>query len=398
MATGVIRNNSVIGFEIESTEGTYVAPSAATSYVQPLADGWELVPQVPELERAILTSSIGHATGRPGVKSVTGQVPVEFRASGTEGAATDFDPLLRSVLGATRAIAGNNTTKSSGNTGSVLQIEDADIAEYTVGDIIVVKESGLHWPCAITAKDSTGGAANITISPAKPSGSFSNSVVISKSTMYYTANSGHPSLSGSFYYGNEKRFAGLGMKCASMSIDNFTPGALASFNFGLEGMNYTVANGVAPHTPTFDSGLPPTILRACMYLAGTEYRISQFGLSVANSLAWLASTCSQTGRDSSKVIDRVISGTINPYMDDTTTTLEDYLASKAEFSLFISAFIPSATSGEMTFGSCIGIWLPTCIVAEEKIGNVDGILTNDISFKATRGAAGATEEMYLGFI
>lgn len=398
MATGVIKDATIIGLEAESTEGTYVAPSATTSYFQPLQDGWELIPIVPTLERKVLSASIGHATPRAGQKSCTATMPVELRASGTEGAVTDFDYMYKGAFGTSRAISTTTTTKGSGNTGSVLQIEDADISKFTVGDVIVIKESGLHWPCAVTAVVTTGGSANITVTPSKPTGSFSNSVVISKTTTYYPANSGHNSISLSVYEGNEKRLAGIGMKVNSMSIDNFTPGALASVKFGLEGLNYTVANGVAPHTPSYDSGVPPTILNACMYIGSTEYRISQFGLTIANTLGKITSTCSSTGVDGMRVIERVVSGTINPYMDDTTTTLEDYLASKGEFSIFISAYVPSSTSGEMTFGSCIGIWLPQVIVDTEKYGDNEGILTNEIAFKATRGSTGGSNEIFMGFI
>ncbi len=398
MATGLIKDNSILGLEEESTEGTFVAPSASTSYLQPLSDGWDIVPLRPNLERSVLTASVGKATPRKGIKSVTAQVPVEFRASGTEGASTDFHSLLKAALGATRSISTTTTTKSSGNTGSVLQIEDADISKFNVGDIVCIKQSGGHHFCAVTAKSTGAGTATITVSPAKASGNFSNSVVISKSTMYYTANSGHPHLSLSAYLANEKRLAAIGCKVASMSLDGFQAGGLASLNFGLEGMNWSIADGVAPHTPSYDSAAPPTILNACLYLAGTEYKINNFTLSLANTLSWITSTCSSTGRDAGRVTDRVITGTMNPLMDDTTTTLEDYLNSGAEFSLFVSAYTPSSTAGEATMGTAIGIWLPQCIVNEEKVGNTEGILTNEITFQATRGSAGTSEEMYMGFI
>ncbi|TXH09495.1 MAG: hypothetical protein E6R04_07970 [Spirochaetes bacterium] len=398
MATGIIKDNSVIGLETESTEGTYVAPAGATSYIQPLADGWEFVPLRPNVERAVLTSSVGVATPIKGIKSCTASIPVELRGSGTEGAVPDFDLLVKGALGTSRAISANKTTKSSGNTGSVLQIEDADIGSFNVGDVILIKQTGGHHVCAITAKSSGTGTATITVNPAKATGSFADSVVISKSTTYYTASSGHSPLSASFYYGNEKRYAGLGMKVASMSVDNFSTGSLASLNFGLEGLTYTVADGAAPHTPTYDTAVPATVLNACLYVAGTEYRINTFGLSLANTLSFLTSTCSSTGRDKSRVTERVITGTINPFMDDTTTTLEDYLSAGTEFSLFISLGTPSATAGEYTMGSVVGIWLPQCVANEMKPSDLEGVLTHEFSFQATRGSAGTSEEMYMGFI
>lgn len=398
MSTGIIKDTSIIGLEAESTEGTYVAPSGSTSYVQPLSDGWEFVPLRADVDRSVLSASIGKATPIKGLKSCTASIPVELRGSGTEGAVPDFDLLVKGALGTSRAISANKTTKSSGNTGTVLGIEDADISAFNVGDVILIKESGAYKTCAITAKTSGTGTATITVNPGKDSGSYSNSVVISKSTTYYTASSGHSALSASFYYGNEKRYAGIGMKVASMSVDNFTTGQLASLNFSLEGLTYSVADGAAPSTPAYDASVPATVLNACLYIAGTEYKINTFGLSVANTLSYITSTCSSTGRDKSRVTDRVISGTINPFMDDTTTTLEDYLTNGTEFSLFISLGTPSGTAGEYSMGSVVGIWLPQCIASEVKPSDLDGVLTHEFSFKATRGSAGTSEEMYMGFI
>lgn len=398
MATGITKNTSIIGVEVESTEGTYAAPSAATSYVQPLADGFELTPAREKIDRAILTSSIGRATPRLGIKSVQASLPVEFRASGVEGADVDFTALLKGALGATRAIATTTTTKASGNTATLLQIEDADISKFAVGDIIVVKQTGAHHVCAVTAVASGAGVAALTVTPAHPSGDHTDSVVISKSTMYYTANTAHPALSLSYYWANEVLQKATGCKVASMSIDNFATGQVASFNFGLEGLGYDESNTAAPHTPSYDSGIPPVILGATVYRDGTAIDINQFSLSLSNSLSFLTATANENGRSASRVTTREITGSINPYKDDTATTNHDAFDAGTEFSLFIKAFNPSSTAGEVTMGSVIGIYLPKCIAVETKVADQDGILTDEISFQAVRGSAGTTEEMYLGFI
>lgn len=398
MTTPIIRDTSLFGLETESTEGTYVAPSAATSYFQPLEDAFELTPARELLDRTVVNSSIGPSTPKMGMKTVSGTVGVEFRASGTEGADVDFGLFLKGALGATRSISTTTTTKSSGNTGSALQIEDADISKFAVGDIIVVKESGGHHPCVVTAKDSSSGTANITISPSKASGSFSNSVVISKSTMYYTAATGHPALSVSYYWANQIRQAAIGAKVTSMSLENFTTGQLPSLSFGFEGLTYSEADGAAPHTPTYDTGTPPVVLSACIYKNGTSFAVNQFSLSLENTLGFQTSTCSANGRIGSRVVERVISGSLNPYADDTTMAWYDLFDAGTEFSLFIKAFNPSSTAGELTMGSCIGIYLPKCIVTEYKKGDQEGLVTDEVSFQAVRGAAGDTEEMYLGLI
>lgn len=398
MSTPVIRDTSTFGIEAESTEGTYVAPSAATSYLQPEEDGFEFTPARELLERNVINQSVGASTPKLGMKSVSGSLTTEFRASGTEGADVDFGLLLKAALGATRAIAANKTTKSSGNTGSVLGIEDADISSFNVGDIVIVKETGEHHPCVITAKTTGTGSATITVSPAKASGSFSNSVVLSKSTMYYTANSGHPALSLSYYWGNQIRQAALGAKVKSMAIESFQTGQLARLAFAWEGLTYTEVDGAAPHTPTYDSGTPPVILSASLFKDGTEYHINTFGLSLENTLGYQTRTSSPNGRVASRVVERKITGSLNPYMDDTSTDWFTLFNAGTEFSLFIRAYNPAATDGEITMGSLIGIYLPKCIVTEYKKGDLEGLVTDEVAFQAVRGATGDTEEMYVGLV
>jgi hypothetical protein len=383
MATGIAKNTTIIGLKEEVTEGTYVVPSAATDYIQPL-ESIDVSPRKELVERTILTSSIGVVQPRVGTKSVTAALPVEFRASGVEGGKTDFDLLLEGALGNSRQIASRIETKASGNTGSILQIEDADIGSLSVGDIIVVLESGAHHICAISAKDSSTGTANVTITPAKASGSFSNSVEISKSTTYYPANSGHIPLSLSVYWANEILEKAVGCKVTRMSIDNFSVGALASFGFELEGLGFEETNSAAPHTPSYDTGLPPLILNASVYQDGTEISVNNFSLQLQNTLGFITSTGSSNGRISSRVTRRTLSGSINPYKDDTSVTQYTKFNANTSFTLFVRAYNPSAVSGEVELGSVIGIYLPSCLITEKKVADQEGILTDELSFSANR--------------
>ena len=135
MAIGIQKNTTQIGVKEEVTEGTFVPVAADTDFIQPLEDGFDMTPAKELVERTILTSSIGNPTPRVGTKSVAATLPVELRASGIEGGTPDFDLFLKGALGDVRTIAAQVTTKVAGNTSSVLQIEDADIGDFTVGDI-----------------------------------------------------------------------------------------------------------------------------------------------------------------------------------------------------------------------------------------------------------------------
>lgn len=397
MTTGIAKNTSIIGIMEEVTEGTYVAPAAATDYLQPQADGFDLSISKELVERTILTSSIGKVTPRVGQKSVTATLPVEFRASGIEGGKCDFDLLLEGLLGNSRQVTTQTTGKNAVNTTSLINLEDADANKFTVGDIIIVLVSGAHHLCAVASKVTTPGSASITVLPAAGS-AFPNSAVISKTTTYYPANSGHIPLSLSYYWANQILQKAIGCKVTSMSLDNFSVGALAAFNFSLEGLSFDELDGSAPHTPSYDSGLPPLILNACIFQDGVDLPINSFGLSVQNTLGFITSTCSANGKIASRVTERAITGSINPYKDDTSVAQYTKFNQNTAYSLFIRAYNPSSTTGEIELGSAIGIYLPNCLTTEKAIGDQDGILTDELSFSATRGTAGTTEEIYIGFV
>ena len=398
MTIGLIKGNTVLGMEEESTEGTYVAPSATTSYVRPLEDGLEFTPGRELVERQLLNASPGHETPRMGEKSAAASLAVECRGSGTEGADVDHGSLIKCALGAVRSISTNTTARNASCTSTVIPIEDADISKFNVGDMVLVKQSGAHELRPISAKSTGTGTATITFPFALDNGAPSNSVVISKARTWYTANSGHPSLSLACFWGNEIEERAMGMKVSQMALEGFEVGQVPKLNFSLEGMSYYHGNGAAAHTPSYDSGLPPIVLGACVWRAGTKISVPSFGFQLQNTLGPLRTTCSTDGKTGLRVTDRQITGTITPYKDDTTFGYYTDWNAGTEFSLFAYAYIPSSTSGEITMGSVVGFWLPQCIATSFKVSEIDGVLVDELQFKATRGGDGTSEEMYIGVV
>lgn len=396
MANPIVKNNSFVGVEEEVTEGVFVAPSAATSFVQPQEDGFSLTPARELVERTTLNASPGRETPRLGIRSVAAQLPVEFRGSGVEGGAPDFDALLRAALGDSRSAAASTT--KAGNSATVLQIEDADISKYSVGDIVVVEESGAYEMRPISAVDPSGGAANITLAFALANGAPADNVVVSAFQTYLTAASGHPTLSLAYYWANEIRQSAAGCRVTSMSLDNYTTGQLALFNFGMEGLSYDEIDGAAPFTPVFDSETPPILLDACVFRNGVALDMNTLALSLANTLGYTTNLCDANGRTSSRIVSREITGSINPYKDDASTAFFDGWNDGTEFSLFARAFNPSGVSGEWDKGSIVGIWLPQCFATEFSTQDAEGLLVDQIGFRATRGVDGSSEEMFIGMV
>lgn len=398
MATPIIRANTVIGIMPEVTEGTWVVPAANTDYLQPMEDGFELNPARELIDRGLLNGSPGRETPRLGMKSVTAALPVEFKASGTEGAVPDHDQLLEAALGAERSYS-SQTTSTSTHTSTQINLSDGDAANFAVGDCVVVLESGAYEMRPISATVTTPGSNSITFPFALDNGAPSDAVKIAKFKTYYTADSGHPTLSLSYYWGNEVRQAAAGCRVTSMALENYTVGQVATLNFGLEGMVYEdEADGAAPHTPSYDGGVPPIQLKSCVFYDGTSIPVNTVSLSLANTLGFQTSLCSENGRIGSRIVSREISGTINPYKDDTATTYFDNWDAGTEFSLFTYAFNPSSTAGEFDLGSCVGIWLPQCFTTEFQSGDREGLVVDQLSFRATRGSAGTSEEMYMSLV
>lgn len=397
MAIGVIKNLTQIGVKKEVTEGTFVPVAAATDFVAPLEDGFDLTPSKELVERTVLTSSLGNPTPRVGMKSVASTLPTELRASGTEGGTPDFDFLLEAALGSVRTIAAQVTTKAAGNTSSVLQIEDADIGDFTVGDFIIVLEAGSHATVFVESVDPSGGTANIGIAPTL-SFTPSASVVVSKSRTYFPANSGHPTLSLSYFWGNTILEKAIGTRVTSLSVDGFTTGGVASLNFGLEGLDFDEVDGSSGFTPTFDSALPPIILNACLFQDDTQLEANEFTMSLENTVSFITDMCSSTGRISSRITDRAVTGTFNPYKDDTSVAQFTKFNLNTSYSLIISAYNPSAVAGEITLGSAFGIYLPNVISVEKVVADQEGVNIENISYQATRGDDGATDEIFIGLV
>lgn len=392
-----VKDNSSFAVEIESTEGTYVAPQADTSYVQVLKDGAEMTRSQELLQRNIYTGSIGKTQSRLGTRSVAGAVPVEFRTGNTEGDAPEADKLYISALGAKKTRVAVVT--KTGNSPTQLQIEDADISGFSKYDIVMVKEAGsfdMSWVFNVVT---TPGAASITLG--KGLGfTPSDNVEIAAVTQYSTANSGHPSLSITKYIENAKREIAVGSKVTSMSLENFTTGQIPSVNFGFEGLTFDSSLTANPFTPNYDDSLPPIALRACVYQDGNQIQVNDFTVSLENTLGFVTSTCSENGRISSRVTERAISGSFNPYKSDDELNQFDNFKCNTPYNLFVSAFNPELDmncdfTGEFTNG--IAILLTNCITTELGESDQDGLLVEDVSFEATRGPSGTDEEMKIAF-
>lgn len=399
MSTAV-KKSIAVAVEVEDVEGTYKAPTSSSDFVQVLEDGFELSLNREVLERNIFAASIGKTSPRGGMLTSEGTIPAELRASGTEGNAPEIGPLVKAALGVEHTVASTTTTKAAEgedeNTGSILLIEDVDITKFNVGDIVIVKEAGAFHVSPISVVDDTPGAASVTLLIPRATGVFPPSVVISKTATYSCGESGHSPLSISKYIEGTLLETLVGGKVTSLEISQFATAQTPQISFGLAGLNGNQSVTSIPFTPAYQSSLPPIMMDGGLYMNGTKFCANELSLSLENTLGYITCITAENGRLSSRVTDRAISGTINPYKDPTNTNQFTRFKAGTPFSLFAYGKVPTGVAGE--FSQVVAIYMPNCVITELTEADQDGVLQDQISFSADRGVAGNINELYMGFI
>lgn len=389
-----IKKNTAIAVTEETTEGTYVEPTAGSDFIQTLSDGFEIAPSKEVINRDILTKSVGMVSPRTGQFQATGTIPTEFRAAETEGGAPEMDLLLKSALGTQRQITSEVTTET-GNTVDRLEIADIDITKFNVGDIIMVKEAGAYHVSPIKTVDETPAAAFIELEvPA--ANAFSDNVVIARSTIYTVADSGHIPLSVTKWIEDQQRETMVGCKVSSLSIENFLTGAIPNLVFGMDALNFDREQNALALDPDYDDSLPPILLDGRTYMDTTEVCINELSVSLENALGFITCISAENGRLSSRVTSRTITGTMNPYKDPTNLDNFTKYKENTPFKLFAYGQVPSSTAGE--FSNVVAVYMPNCLITELGEADQDGILQDSISFSADRGVSGEIPEIYIAFI
>ena len=393
-----VKDNTVYAVEVESTEGTYVAPASDASYVQTLSDGAEMNFAQETLSRDIFTGSIGKVKSRTGTKTSNGSMPVELRANSTEGDAPEFDGLIRSAMGLRRQVTAttiDSTDSGMAHTTTRVYLADADANKYQVGDSITIKSAGSFHTSPITAVSNVASDVYVDMLVADDVAP-SNGDVIAALTTYVTANSGHPSLSITKYIENVRRERVSGAKVTSMTLESFTTGQLASLNFGFESLEFECSLDANPFTPDYDDQQPPIMLGACVYMDGSQIEVNEFSFSLENTLGFKTSTCSKNGRISSRPTERVVTGSFNPYKQDDDISLCTKFECNETFTLFASANLPNCPDdGE--YAGVVSFYMPNCAITEISEADQDGLLQDEVSFEASRGDSGTEEEIYITF-
>ena len=388
----LVKGQSSLYLVEEVTEGTFVPESSIAQAIEPNQDGLEFSLKREEIERKTLTNTIEAVEPRLGLKTVTGSIPMEFKAGATAGASPRGQILYESLMGGKRSVGSISTTKPAGNTVSFLALNDADALKYKIGDCVMLKLAGNFQVRPIESIDLTPGASGLNM--AIPFEAMINGLDLEKLTTYYH-DADSKSFSASHYIGGEVLESVSGLKSISASLDNWTANQTPSISFSVEGLNVTRAIGTPTLSPDFSNDSKvPVLQSACAYIGGEEIDYSELGLSIENTKADLPSACSPSGKIGTRKTAFMVSGSINPYMSDANVDRWNKFENGDVTSLFAYAGNPTGVTGEMN--QVVAIWLPNVKITNMPSKDQDGVLLDAIEFKAFRNLG--NDSLFLSFI
>lgn len=392
MAIGVVTNESTLALVEEVTEGTYVAPSTGTDYVEPLSDGLELNKTREELTRDTLGGSVENEASRVGIAEVQGSIPLEYKASATAGdAPQSMDVLLKSLLGGKRQLTSPITTGTT-HTSTVINISDT--SGLAVGDLVLVKEAGAYEVRPISAITTD---TSITFPFALDNGAPSDNVEIEEFTTYYHDTSSSITFSAEHNLGTQAiKQKARGLRAVSCAMENWSVGQLPTMTFGVQGLDIDRVDEDATAAPDFTAdGLPPVTLSACVWLGGSMLSYTEASLNIESTVNYIQDACDADGRIGSRITEQSVTFSFNPYLqDDSTAEAWDKFNANDDVSVFGYAYNPSATDGQ--FGEVIAFYIPQGKITEAPIADVDGILAEQVTVKAHKSSG--NDSIFLGFI
>ena len=390
MGYGLVKDDGAVFIEKEISENTYQPEQSGASAAEVLSDGLEFTPTKELLERNNRTSTVETVVSRVGQKSMAGSVPTEFKAGATEGSEPETGALYEALLGGKDTLV--QRTSLTGHTTTKIFLTAGEELQYKKGHIVKIKQSeiaGADHVSPIVTVDSTGGIESITLL-IPYSGAFDDNVKVAAATNYFHQ-SGQPTLSITNYLGGEIREKAIGMRPVSAELANFSTGQLPEMSFSLEGLDFAREVGQPLFTPSYDSQAgaePPVVLCSKVYKDSTELTLNSLSISFTNTLGFLSSTSSCSGKISSRVTKFSVGFSINPYMEDDDIDLFTLFEDNTGFSIFGSSNNYGATQDEKE--QIVAFYMPNCRIPEITTGDEDGILTDSINGTAHRDAGNDT--------
>ena len=327
-------------------------------------------------ERNVIRNTMSMLESVRGAESVSGDINVEAKGSGTAGTANDADALWEAGVGIKNASTASTTTTGSTTTSIVLTPGGG--AGFAVGDAILIAGEKT-W---ITAKATD----TLTVSPALTSAPGTGQAV-GAGVHYKLANGVAKSLWMSFWRGDITREQYAGNVIESLSM-NMATGEILSASFKYQGKSAVapVAQAYGLGAVTFDLTAPLTGLNMTLTLGGSTIALSSLAFDIAHSL-YRRLDLTSSGTKEIKNTGRRITGSFSLYYDSEAIETTFRNDTKAELRV---------TAGS-TAGNIFAMRIPKLRYMAVPKSEQNGIYQYDVTWEAvaTNGEDELTSISYL---
>lgn len=231
MPTPLRTRGSVLGVMAETTEGTPVVPASATDYI-PLQSDFKITPETDVKENAETRASIGASKPILGAEAPKASGSFYVKHSGVEGQVSQRGKFLKAIFGA-QSVAVSEQVTAASSTTTVIKSTGAS-TNFQRGDGLLIKDPVNGYNIRAVHSVSSNDIVPSFALPAAPG----TGVALGKSILWKPADSGHDTLTLSFYVSN----GGALQRVAGARVTEYTAtaesGELINSNFSFEALSY----------------------------------------------------------------------------------------------------------------------------------------------------------------
>ena len=230
----ILTRKSALAVTKEVVEGTPVKATAGTDFIA-LQPDFIITPAQESLTNDEIRNSIGLSKPIPGSETPTATGSHYLRASGLEGVAPGYDPILESCFGDSN-VASTEYLTDAGSTTKVLQMLTGEAANFQRGQAVMVKDTVNGYSIRVVDSVDTGLdelhlSFELAVAPAA-------GVATGLAVTYLPADTDHVSLTLWHYLGGGGAICMMSGARVTDASTTFTAGQLINTSYSYEGLEF----------------------------------------------------------------------------------------------------------------------------------------------------------------
>lgn len=386
------KRNTVAYFKKQADATTVAVPASATDGFVSIEPPDVTTGEREVLESELLSGNIGVKKPQLGFETASFSVVTEARSHGDSSSPTepDFGALFESGIG-TPAIT---VADAVGGTPTTTTFDVTTIGNFSVGDLVLIDNA----TDGIVARFIESIASDTITVNAPMANAPTVSDVVYATVNYHPINEAHEFLTGGFYQGNSSSDGYLeqviGALISSIGV-SCEAGAIAKFAFEAMGLSGArTATTAAPYTPDYEDVQGLVGFNVEVFFDSVAVCANKVEVNIENDISDKKSFCAEKGKIGAIVRKRKISGNINPYVDG---SIDYYTALNALTDYGVSIIIGAKDANGFIPGRVVGIYLPQVSITQDKTGDIDDNLIEDINFSAHTGTDGNSLDCVVSF-